>query len=282
MEGGTAVTGSTQILAETPALQRTFGEGRLSAKHLNGRTRIARLYQSGAAKIRMPRLVQSDLEAVLINTSGGLTGGDRVSWQMEAGAGTQLTLTTQACEKIYRASDGVAEVHSRIDVRDGARIDWLPQETILFDRSALNRRLDVHLSGNAEFMAVEPVILGRTGMGETVATARFHDCWRIYRDDELIHAEDTRLSGNFPAMTASAAALAGKLAFATLFYAGAQAEALAARIARLCDGPTTGCSAWDDKLVVRLVAADGFGLRKVLLPILAQMRDKPLPRIWHN
>lgn len=276
----------TTALAEpqalSPRLQRTRGEGRLAVSALDGRTRIARLFQDGAAKIRVPRLSQAGLEAVLINTSGGLTGGDRVRWALKAGAGTHLTLTTQACEKVYRSSGGHAELNVRIDVADGARADWLPQETILFDRSALQRRLDVHLSGDAEFMCVEPVILGRTGMGETVEQTQLHDRWRIHRDGELIHAEETRLSGDIPALIGKAVSLGGRLGFATVFYAGARAEALHKKLVSLGGGSTMGMSFWDGKLVVRLVAGDGFGLRRQLLPVLGALRDVPLPRIWHS
>lgn len=275
-------TETSADLVTTPRLQRSEGQGRLAVKALDGRTRIARLYQGGSANIRVPRLGQAGLEAVLINTSGGLTGGDRMDWALEAGAGTHLSLTTQACEKVYRSCDGVAQARTCIDVAAGARVDWLPQETILFDRSALARRLEVDLSGDAEFMAVEPVILGRLGMGETVTLTQFHDCWRIRRDGRLIHAEDSRLSGDIPALLDHAATTGGQLTFATVFYAGAKAEALRAKVSEFCAGPSIGASEWDGKLVIRLVARDGFALRKALLPILAALRDVPLPRIWHS
>ena len=108
-----------------PALQRAAGAGRIAVKSEDGVTRLARLYQDGCAKIRLPtdRAARS-LEAVLINTSGGLTGGDRMSWRVEAEAGARLTLTTQACEKIYRARDGRAEVTVSLNGAAGARISW--------------------------------------------------------------------------------------------------------------------------------------------------------------
>ncbi len=269
-------------LKETASLQRSAGEGRLAVAALDGRTRIARLYQGGSAKIRVPRLGQAGLEAVLINTSGGLTGGDRMDWALEAGAGTHLTLTTQACEKVYRSSGGRAEVRTRISVGEDARVDWLPQETILFDRSALSRRIDVELSRTAEFMAVEPVIIGRKGMGETVSGAEFHDRWRISRDGKLVHAEDTRLEGDIPEVLRQAATTGGQLAFATVLFAGQRAEALKARLNDLKADRYTSMSAWNGKLVIRLVAAEGFALRKRLLPVLSALRDVPLPRIWHS
>src|ERR1044072_2369632 len=125
--------------------QRARGRGHLAARALHGRTRLAELYQEGAAKIRLPDTFDASMEAVIINTAGGLTGGDRMDWSVEAGADTRIDVTTQACEKIYKASAGTAEVTTNINVGAQARVDWLPQETILFDRSALFRRLDVDL-----------------------------------------------------------------------------------------------------------------------------------------
>ncbi len=137
------------------APQRARGEGRLVAKAEGGRTRIAELYQEGCAKIRLPKTFDASMEAVLINSSGGVTGGDRLSWEFRAGKGTKLTLTTQACEKVYKAAAGTAEIATRISVAAGAHVDWLPQETILFDRSALSRSLEVDLAADASFLAVE-------------------------------------------------------------------------------------------------------------------------------
>ena len=136
------------------APQRAWGKGRLAAKSQGGRTRVAELYQEGCAKIRLPKTFDASMEAVLINSSGGVTGGDRLDWAFEAGEGTSLTLTTQACEKIYKASSGTADIATRISVAARARVDWLPQETILFDRASLTRSLEVELANDASFLAV--------------------------------------------------------------------------------------------------------------------------------
>ncbi|THD66132.1 urease accessory protein UreD, partial [Phenylobacterium sp.] len=146
-----------------PALQRAQGAGRIEVAADTGRTRLKRLYQDGCGKILLPvdRAARS-LEAVAINTSGGLTGGDRMAWRARAEAGASLTLTTQACEKVYRARDGHAAVSVGLDVGPGARIDWLPQETILFDAADLSRTLEADLAAGATLLVVEAVVLGRT------------------------------------------------------------------------------------------------------------------------
>ncbi|MGR9077847.1 urease accessory protein UreD [Rhizobium leguminosarum] len=271
----------TTVAASTRP-QRAEGRGHLAAKLFDGRTRIRELYQEGAAKIRLPDTFDASMEAVIINTAGGLTGGDRMDWSFDAGAGTRIDVTTQACEKIYKASAGTAEVTTSIKVGAQARVDWLPQETILFDRAALSRRLDVDLDEDSEFLAVEAVLLGRKAMGETVETGLFRDRWRIRRSGRLIHAEELRLSDGVAALAARQAVLGGQVAFATLLYAGPLSEAYLGKVRPLVEGSMGGASAWDGKLVVRLAAADGFSLRKILIPVISALRNgAPVPKVWN-
>ncbi|MFS2177074.1 urease accessory protein UreD [Rhizobium pisi] len=270
------------IAAASTRPQRAEGRGHLAAKLFDGRTRIRELYQEGAAKIRLPDTFDASMEAVIINTAGGLTGGDRMAWSVVAGAGTRIDVTTQACEKIYKASAGTAEVSTTIEVGAGARVDWLPQETILFDRASLSRLLDVDLDDSAEFLAVEAVLLGRKAMGEMMETGLFRDRWRIRRSGRLIHAEELRLSDGVAALAACQAVLGGRVAFATLLYTGPLAEAYLGKVRPLVEGAMGGASAWSDKLVVRLAAPDGFSLRKILIPVISALRNgAPVPKVWN-
>ncbi|WP_394706091.1 urease accessory protein UreD [uncultured Martelella sp.] len=262
--------------------QRTFGRGQVTAKALAGRTRLDEFYQEGAAKIRIPESFDGAMEAVLINTSGGLTGGDRLQWVMDAEAGTALTVTTQACEKIYKSDEGPAMIDTELRVGDNARLDWLPQETILFDNASLNRRLDVDLAENAEFLAIEAVLLGRKAMGEAVQYGQFRDRWRVRREGTLIHAEDVRMTGDIENLVAQTAVLGGDVAFATLLYCGPRAEALMPKVRAALGEAAGGASEWSGKLVARIVAPDGYHLRKSLIPALKVLRDgQNLPKVWH-
>ena len=262
--------------------QRAKGIGRLVVKKSGGKSRIETLFQEGCAKIRLPDTFDETLEAVLINTSGGLTGGDRINWEVEAEANTDVTVTTQACEKVYKASEGAAEVEAVLRAGEGARLNWLPQETILFDYGHLARRLDVDLAPDAHFVAVEAVILGRTAMGEVVNTGLFRDRWRIRRAGRLIHAEDARLDGAINDMAAVPAILNGNLAFATLLYCGPQAEHFLPKIRAVLGAADAGASQWEGKLIVRLAAPDGYQLRKVIVPVISALRNgAPLPKVWN-
>jgi urease accessory protein len=238
-------------------------------------------FQESAAKIRIPQSYDDRMEAVLINTSGGLTGGDRIEWQAEAGPGTHLTVTTQACERVYKSSGGHAEVNTTLKVGAGATLHWLPQETILFNQGALTRRLDVDLDDSARFIGLEAVLLGRKAMGERVETGLFRDRWRIRRAGRLIHAEDLKLSDAIADLSLKPAVLDGNLAFVTLLYCGPEAEALLPRLRALLGEAMAGASYWNDKLILRLVASEGFELRKLLIPAISLLRNgEPPPKVW--
>lgn len=246
-----------------------------------GRSRLARLHQAGCLKLRFPRLHGPDVgaEAVLINSSGGVTGGDRLAQEFTVGEGAQLTVTTQACERVYRALAGQAEITTSVSVAPDAGFAFLPQETILFDGGALGRRLDVEAAASSRLLLVESVVLGRTLMGETVMHGSFHDRWRIRRDGQLVFADDLRLSGTVAVLSAEGAVLAGAAAFATILVQRADADTdLDAALAIL--GDAGGASPFDGLLVARLVAKDGFSLRKRLVPLLALLARRPLPLVW--
>ncbi|NTF32719.1 urease accessory protein UreD [Rhizobium skierniewicense] len=261
--------------------QRARGRGRVVTKALNGRSRLDELFQEGCAKIRLPNTFSNEIEAILINSSGGLTGGDELEWHAVAGAGTSLVVTTQACEKVYKAAAGTTTVTARVTAGPDAKLHWLPQETILFDRASLTRRLEADIHASAEFVAVEAVLLGRQAMGEAMEEGLFRDRWRIRHGGKLVHAEDIRLDGRIVELTSAAPVLSGQVAFATLLYIGPLAEALLPKI-RAVAGFSGGASEWQGKLVVRLSASDGFTLRKMLFPIISLLRNgAPVPKVWN-
>ncbi|MDO5896590.1 urease accessory protein UreD [Agrobacterium sp. Azo12] len=239
------------------------------------------MFQEGCAKIRLPDTFSNEMEAILINSSGGLTGGDELEWSAVAGAGSRLTVTTQACEKIYKASFGTAAVIARVTAEAGSVLHWLPQETILFDNASLSRRLEADIDPSAEFLAVEAVLLGRKAMGEMMRGGLFRDRWRIRHGGKLIHAEELLLDGEIEELAGSASVLNRQVAFATLLYIGPLAEAMLPKV-REALGDHGGASEWQGKLVVRVAAEDGFALRKILVPVISHLRNgAPVPKVWN-
>lgn len=265
-----------------PILQRAEGEGRIAVKTRDGTTALDTLYQHGCAKIRAPRSHGDRLEAVLINTSGGLTGGDRMKWAATAGPDTRLSVTTQACERIYRASTDEARIDTRLSVAPGARLDWLPQETILFEGSALARTLEVEMAPDSTFLGLEVVILGREAHEEDAAFAALSDRWTVRRAGALIHVEATRLAAGDVTARANIALLAGARAYGTLLYVGPEAERRIETLkALLAPHASAGASRIGDKIVMRAMAASGYHLRKIVIPAIAALSVAgAAPRLW--
>ncbi|MBX3567950.1 MAG: urease accessory protein UreD [Rhizobiaceae bacterium] len=269
---------------EKLASQRVHADADLVVGVVAGRTRLRRLHQRGAAKIRLPRLGCDPLEAVLINTAGGLTGGDRIGWRVAVGDGAAAVVTTQASEKVYRAAVGRAEVEVRLDVASGARLAWLPQETIVFDRASFRRHLDVELAADARLLLAETTVFGRTAMGERVRQGLFRDRWRVRVGGGLVHAEDFAIGPDVETQLGWTATLGGAAAMATVLLISSGVEALVDP-ARAIIGDEGGVSAWtvagSGKLLARLYAVDSYLLRKRLMPLLALLNEgAALPKAW--
>jgi len=266
-------------------MQRARGVGGIATQQRDGATRLATLYQDGCAKIRLPHTHTNALEAVLINTAGGLTGGDHMQWSAELADGGRMVLTTQACERIYRSIGGTAMVETRLTVGANAHLDWLPQETILFAASQLDRRIDINLAEGASLTAIEAFLLGRDAMGEAALDARLRDNWRVRRNGRLIHAEATRLDGTLDERN-GLSLLAGRRAFATILHVAPTPDQCAAQLARLREIlPQDGriaASANGERLVIRALAQTGLALRRLIVPILTELTGAgSLPRLWH-
>jgi urease accessory protein len=265
-------------------LQRARGVAEVAMSRRDGRVRLDRLFQQGCAKARFPRSGGSAPEVVLINTAGGVTGGDRIAWRLDAGAGAALVATTQAAERVYRSAGGAARIESRLTLGPGARLAWLPQETILFDGGRLDRSLAVEMAPDARLLALETLVLGRAAHGEVVRSGAVSDQWRIRRGGRLAHAEALRLDGDIERATAGVATLGGARAVATLVEVGPDAGMAveAARRALGDLGPVTAAASAKagDVLVVRMLATEAQALRAGLIRFLMAFRADPLPRVW--
>ncbi len=239
------------------------------------------LGQSGSLRALFPRPDGAFLQSVLINTAGGVTGGDRFSTSITARPRTRLSITTQAAERIYRAATGeTATIANRIQVGTQARVNWLPQETILFQGCALRRTLHVELAPDASLLMVEPLVFGRKLMGETLTDAAFRDRIEISRNGQPLYLDAMALHGDISARLARAHVAGGAGAMASLVYVGKDAGAALDPL-RAMIGDTGGASLISDGvMVLRLLAPDGYLLRKTLIPVLDLLSNDPLPRCW--
>lgn len=268
-----------------PSSLRSPGSIDLSFVRRAGRTAAHRTFQSGCMRVRIPRADHDDAApcAVLINTAGGLAEGDRIGQRIHWGAGSVATVATQAAEKVYRAIAHGSDVATLLQVDRGASAEWLPQETILFDRARLRRDTRILLAGDVTFLGLEAIVLGRHAMGETTRTGRLDDRLRIWRDGRLIYADVLALDGDIERLMASAATGGGGGAMAVLVHASDRAASALAPVREALANARghAAASAWNGLLTVRFLAPDGEILRHDITAALAVLREgRPLPRVW--
>ncbi len=266
------------------AHQRAQGTLRLSFKRRGDATVLDGLRQEGCLKARFPRMEHGAWAgAVTLNSSGGVAGGDVLDMAVAAGPGTRATVASQAAERFYRALPGTApaRVSTALRVAPGAALEWLPQESILFDRCAVRRRLSVDLAGDAWFLGVEQLVFGRTAMGEAVRDARLRDLIELRRDGRLLLHDAIRFDGPVQSLLDRRATGGAARGVATLVHAAPDAESRLDALRGALAGYDAGASAWDGLLVARIVAADGACLRAAVVAGLSALRaGRPLPRVW--
>jgi urease accessory protein len=278
------------LLASAPVHSKIFAGNRalgriaVSVAATADGSRRQRVHEAGALRVRFPNVAgKGALDAVIINTAGGMTGGDRFDIDVAVGAGARLTVTTAAAEKIYRSLGPAAEIGVKLDVGPGAALAWLPHQTILFDRVRLRRAIEVSLAPDANLLLAEAVVFGRSAMGETVAQGHLLDRWRVRRGGTLVFAESLRLDGAMTQRLAERAIAGGGVAVASVLKLPGDEEAVAAVRALEKDfAGEVGVSAWNGLAVARLVAPDGAALHHDLIAVLTALGDMPLPRLWLN
>jgi urease accessory protein len=265
-------------------LQRAAGELYVAVKRRGDASVLGGLRQAGCLKARFPRPVAPGwFDATTVNTSGGVVGGDRLHSAITVGDGARATVVAQAAERYYRAlpDSAPSRVRTEVEIGANAAAEWLPQETILFDRCALDRRLTVKVTPGSWFLGVEMLVFGRAAMGERVVTARLRDLIQIWRGDELLLHDAIRLDGEIDQVLERTAIAAGARAVATLVFVAPDAEDRLDAVRAALIASDCGASAWNGMLIARILTAGGATLRRSVTSVLAVLRDgRPLPRAW--
>ena len=267
-----------------PLAQRAKGELALSFQRLGHATRVQNFYQSGCLKTRLPRPQDAAMaEAVTMNISGGVAGGDILATRIEIGPNASLSIASQAAERIYRALAEPACITTQITLQPGATAEYLPQETIFFDGFALNRTLEINLHESANFLGLESYVFGRQAMGEAVTTGSLRDRITLTRNGKILLQDMTRLDGNIAAKLSRRATAQGATAMATIILAGTSATSHLSALRAALAGAHAGASAFEGIILARLVAQNSFSLRNALRAALAAIRgSRPLPRVWQG
>lgn len=264
------------------ALQRARGVLVIEADcPSKGKTSCAKLRQEGSFRALFPRTDTDAVEAVMLNTAGGITGGDIFQVRASADDNATLTVTTQAAERIYRAqSDVPGQLNSTLQVGANARLNWLPQETILFDGCALSRKLKVSVTRSSTFLMVEPVIFGRHASNEVMKTGDFMDHVAVTCEDQPMYIDGCHLSGNIAAQLEHKAVGQGAGAMANIVLYTQNAGDFLEDIRALLPTTAGATAPHDDLLLIRALAHDSYLLRKTLVPVLTHLNNNTLPKNW--
>ena len=276
-------TDTTSAMSAIFAANRARGAVTFDVHQVEGVTRRRQLHESGSLRVRFPSPEAEGLSAVFVNTAGGIAGGDRFEIDIAAGEGASLAVTTAAAEKVYRAQGPAAEVNIALKAADGARLSWLPQETILFDRARVSRRIDIDLAEGASLLLCEIVVFGRTAMGERMLHGELVDRWRLRRGGRLVFAETVRLDGDIGEKLARPAVAKGGVAIGTALIVPGD-EALVERIREVANsfGGEVGISSWNGFAMARFCAQDAAKLRADMMAVLGRASGMALPRLWLN
>jgi urease accessory protein len=269
--------------AAPPRRQRAHGRINFEVARSGELTRVVRLAEGGPCRVRLPNVTGTNLEAVMMNTGGGIACGDRIDIRVEAGEGARLTMTTPAAERCYKSDGAVAEIAVDLSIATSAHLAWLPQETILYDHARVRRRFTADLAADATLSMFEALVFGRTARGEQVTQGLLEDTWRVRRAGRLVYADTLRLDGPVSELLARPAIAGGNAALATFLHVAPDAALRLDEARGLLDGAGCACgaSAWNGLLAVRFLAPDIGTLRRTATGFLTGFLG-PLPRVWHG
>jgi urease accessory protein len=265
-----------------PRLQRASGECRIVFALRDGATRLADLYQRDPCRVLFPDPEPGEpVQAILVTTSGGVTGGDVLDSAIDVGPGATAVAATQAAEKIYRAARVTEHCDMRIGLAagEGAALDWLPQETIVFEGARLKRRTVAEVAAGGSLLACEMVVLGRAASGERFTGGLLLDSWSVHRAGRLVWTDALRVEGETPL----GAGFGEANALATVIGVWDTPEPHFERARALLKGAQrvrAGVTMVNGIMVARLLG-EATAVRTATTRFLGEFRGRRLPRVWH-
>ena len=269
-------------IESSPTLQRARGLLNISTqKTYQTNTRLKNLRQEGSYRASFPRHSKGNIETVIINTAGGVTSGDKFTTTITAHESSQISITTQAAERIYRARDTlVGEIQTSLCLQKNAQLYWLPQETILFDGARLKRRLDVDLHSSAKFLMVEPLVFGREASGEKLLSGMLDDRVSISSNGQPIYIDRIKLKDNITDQLMRPALANNSHAVVSIVLVKPNAKLLLEPVRAILPQKAGASLLNDNILVVRMLAQDSYEMRTATFPILTLLTHNTVPKNW--
>jgi len=261
-------------------------------------TNVCRLRERDGYRMRCPS-TGTGFEGVIINTGGGMVGGDTITFNIEATDGADVVMTTQSAERVYRAEgSAMTRVSIALAAGPGSKLAWMPQETIAFDGCRFERTIDANVAPDAQLLVLEIFVAGRKASGETLRRGLFRDTWRMHVDGRLAFAENVRLSGDIAAQWSRESVAGAAHATGVLVLISNDATDHLARVRAMLDANMTQdanmplaantshptcrivASAWDRQLIVRGLSTSVEALRRQMASLAAILAGRSIPRVW--
>jgi urease accessory protein len=293
--GATTQSRSAQPAIAEPPASGVAGVAEIGFVRRDGATRLAHLYQRDPLRVLFPAPEPDDIPlAVLLTTSGGLVAGDRLTVTVTVEGSAAAQVTAAAAEKIYRSTGATTSIAQGLSVGEGAWLEYLPPETILFESARLRRETIVELGPGAGFLGGGILVFGRQAHGERLTHGLVNERWEVSRDGALVWGDALHLDGNIAAILADPACFAGAAACASLILApqGGNARsfvdaARAVQARSAVPGMQAGATVVGGLLIARWLAADALTLRRAYADLACHLRQAAmglpprLPRLWH-
>ncbi|MGH6662123.1 MAG: urease accessory protein UreD [Rhodospirillales bacterium] len=280
------------LRSEPAAATQTHGAASVAFARDDDVTRLTGLYQRDPLRVLFPDVPEGEIPtAVLVTTSGGLVGGDRLDVSVSVRDGAEAMMFGQAAEKVYRSAGPTCRIAVELSVGRDGWLEWLPQETILFEGARLERRTLIEIAPGAHALAGEILVFGRIAGGERLSHGLVRDAWEVRRQGRLAWADALHLEDDMASVLADPACFDGATAYATIVHAGDDAagrlDLARFLLAQHGGGLRAGATVVNGVLVARWLGRDAETLRRAFGDFWAAFRAAAgglrniLPRLWH-
>jgi urease accessory protein len=278
--------------SDTTTAAAVGGVAEVGFARRDGTTRLSHLHQHEPLRVLFPRTTAPEVPvAVLVNTAGGLVGGDHLEVRAVASEGSAAMVTSQAAEKVYRSAGPDCLIDVGITVGPSAWLEWLPQETILFDGARLRRRTAVDVAPSGRLMAAEMLVFGRAARHERLTHGLIRDAWEIRHKGRLVWTDILHMADDLGSLLDDPACFDGAGAVATFVHVADDATERLPLARDLLpveeDAVRAGATVINGVLVARWLAREALPLRAAFGAFWAAFRSRGgglpagLPRLWH-
>lgn len=261
----------------------------LSYQYRLDKTVIASRQHKGPLVVQKPFYPEHEVcHTYILHPPGGVVGGDQLTINVNVDSGAHALITTPASGKFYRCDERQASQSQNLRIDDGGILEWLPQETILFDQAKVKTHTSIELGEHGKLLAWEIMCLGRPASGEGFDNGYCQQCFEITRQGQKLLVERARLEGGSDLLSAKW----GMQEYTVLgVMVVSSADSELQTLARGVEPVSTGLNSVtliDDLMICRCLGHQGIEVREFFTRIWQAIRpawigrEAELPRIWNT